>query len=135
MGNGNLKIRCRHPVHDRQQHGQVWDPEAMWTTVTDATRSALTALSQGVSLEDRVRDSEIVGVAVASVGESGVPLDCQGQALYPIIPWFDTRTFQQAQWWAREIGRSELHKSQGFPLSPSTPHKNSLAVARGEWPQ
>jgi|CZCA01.1.fsa_nt_gi xylulokinase len=104
------------PSMTDSKYGQVWDPEAMWTTVTDATRSALTALSQGVSLENRVRDSEIVGVAVASVGESGVPLDCQGQALYPIIPWFDTRTFQQAQWWAREIGRERTAQITGLSV-------------------
>ncbi|NLB74416.1 MAG: carbohydrate kinase, partial [Firmicutes bacterium] len=104
------------PSMTDSKYGQVWDPEAIWAAVAEATRSALTAFSRGISPENDARDSEIVGVAVAGVGESGVPLDCEGQALYPVIPWFDTRTTPQAQWWAKEIGREQTAAITGLSV-------------------
>ncbi|MGE5586633.1 MAG: FGGY-family carbohydrate kinase [Clostridia bacterium] len=59
---------------------------------------------------------EIVGVAVASVGESGVPLDREGRPLYPIIAWFDPRTAPQTAWWAREIGQERTRAITGLSV-------------------
>ncbi len=59
---------------------------------------------------------EIVGVAVASVGESGVPLDRDGRPLYPIIAWFDPRTAPQAAWWTREIGQERTRAITGLSV-------------------
>lgn len=59
---------------------------------------------------------EIVGIAVASVGESGVPLDREGRPLYPIIAWFDPRTAPQAAWWAREIGQERTRAITGLSV-------------------
>lgn len=59
---------------------------------------------------------KIVGVAVASVGESGVPLDREGRPLYPIIAWFDPRTAPQAAWWAREIGQERTRAITGLSV-------------------
>ncbi|NLG80290.1 MAG: hypothetical protein GX492_10805 [Firmicutes bacterium] len=59
---------------------------------------------------------EIVAVAIASVGESGVPLDREGRPLYPIIAWFDPRTAPQAAWWAREIGQERTRDVTGLSV-------------------
>jgi xylulokinase len=94
----------------------VWDPEGIWRAAAEATRNALSALHGRLPAGDHLSVPEIVGVAVASVGESGVPLDRKGQPLYPIIPWFDTRTIPQAQWWMREIGREQTAEITGLSV-------------------
>ena len=96
--------------------GVLWDPEAIWTSVAEATCNALATMRVEISAEGNAYDAEIVGVAVASVGESGVPLDRKGEPLYPIIPWFDTRTVPQAQWWAREVGREQTAAITGLAV-------------------
>ncbi len=96
--------------------GVLWDPEAIWTSVAEATCNALATMRVEISAEGNAYDAEVVGVAVASVGESGVPLDRKGEPLYPIIPWFDTRTVPQAQWWAREVGREQTAAITGLAV-------------------
>jgi xylulokinase len=57
----------------------------------------------------------IVGVAIASVGEAGVPLDGSGQPLYPIIAWYDERTAPQAQLASQRLGEKRLYQATGLP--------------------
>ena len=94
----------------------MWEPEAIWEAVAEATCDSMAALHAGISIEDDKDDLQIVGVAVASVGESGVPLDRKGQPLYPIIPWFDNRTVPQAQWWVKEVGREQTAEITGLAV-------------------
>ncbi|MGE5573898.1 MAG: FGGY-family carbohydrate kinase [Bacteroidota bacterium] len=118
----------------------VWDPDAIWETVARVVRAAVDMLNErpmrGVrgsglkvvprSSRGRVPDTEpetgadgapeIAGVAVASVGESGVALDREGRPLYPIIAWFDPRTAPQAEWWAREIGQERTRAITGLSV-------------------
>ncbi|MDI7246948.1 MAG: FGGY family carbohydrate kinase [Bacillota bacterium] len=120
----------------------VWDPDAIWETVARVVRAAVDMLNErpmrGVrgsglkvvpgSSRGRVPETEtetetetdgvpeIAGVAVASVGESGVALDREGRPLYPIIAWFDPRTAPQAEWWAREIGQERTRAITGLSV-------------------
>ncbi|MGE5593148.1 MAG: FGGY-family carbohydrate kinase [Betaproteobacteria bacterium] len=100
----------------------VWDPEAILETVVSVTRGAMEMLAARAGapragLGPAVRPGpEIAGVAVASVGESGVPLDREGRPLYPIIAWFDPRTAPQAAWWAKEIGQERTRSITGLSV-------------------
>jgi len=38
-----------------------------------------------------------IACSIASIGESGVPIDKKGNAAYPIIAWFDQRLLPQAK--------------------------------------
>src|SRR5687767_11400437 len=63
-------------------------PEEIWRAAVATIRDATSALAP-----DRVR--AIAGVAVASMGECGVPLDSASVPTYDAIAWFDTRTQSQ----------------------------------------
>jgi len=82
----------RHLPDGRAEH----DPEELWTTCI----SVLTSV--GSLLADR----EIVPIAMAcsSMAEAGVLLGAGGEPVYPIIPWFDSRTETLVRWWRSEIG-------------------------------
>ena len=62
--------------------------------------------------------AEIVSVAVASMGESGVLVDAAGTATAESIAWYDNRTRPQARWLAEHIGKDELFARSGLSLQP-----------------
>ncbi|CUH95403.1 hypothetical protein P22_1473 [Propionispora sp. 2/2-37] len=51
----------------------------------------------------------IVHIAIASVGESGVLVDDKGEAIGPVIAWFDTRTEEQVRKNKDRISEQELY--------------------------
>ena len=85
-----------------------YEPEEMWERTAEALRKATD------QLDDPAR---IVSVAFASMGETAVPIDAQGQPTYHAIAWFDPRTKPQADWLGDVIGRDRLFSITGLPLS------------------
>ena len=96
-------------IHYPQPGWAYYDPEEVWRSVVEVLRQATH------QLEDANR---VVGVAVASVGEAGVPLDAHGQPTYDAIAWFDQRTQPQVEWLSKTIGRDRLFAITGLSLQP-----------------
>lgn len=86
-----------------------YEPDELWSL-------ARTVLREATSQIDDPR--RIAGVAVASMGEAGVPLDANGEPTYHTIAWFDRRTIDQADWLGRAIGEDELFRVTGISLQP-----------------
>ena len=86
--------------------------EGLWESVVSVLRQAL------ARIDDPRR---VAGVAVASMGEAGVPLDRHGEPTAEIIAWFDNRTRPQAEWLDRVIGRDRLFAVSGLSLQPIFP--------------
>jgi sugar (pentulose or hexulose) kinase len=53
-----------------------WDPETVWTSTVTAIKSVLHRIGNAADIE---------GIAVTGMGMDGVPLDQNGQWLYPFI--------------------------------------------------
>lgn len=81
------------------------DPRMLWQSVVDVIRRALESLDDS----RRVR-----GLAVASVGEAGVLLDARGEALTPIIAWYDRRTMPYVQRWNAQDDPLETFRLTGM---------------------
>jgi len=73
----------------------VWQPEQIWGGTAAAMKEA------GDKQDD---PRHIKAVAVTGMGMDGVPVDRQGNWLYPFISWHDPRTEPQLHWWANNIG-------------------------------
>ena len=97
------------PTHVPRPGWAFYRPDELWQTVVAAIRGALAGVPNA---------EEIVSVAVASVGESGVLLDAAGAATTDSIAWFDTRTRPQATWLGDRIGKDELFARSGLSLQP-----------------
>lgn len=89
-----------------QGGGSAFEPAAIWASVVRALRQALA----GCDAHD------IAGVAVASMGEAGVPLDAAGQPTYPAITWYDRRSEEFLPWWTREVGVERAERITGQVL-------------------
>jgi xylulokinase len=73
----------------------VWDPEELWSAVSEAVWEALSHLPD---------PKEVKGVAVTGMGMDGLPVDADGRWLYPFISWHCPRTVPQQRWWLEHIG-------------------------------
>ena len=91
----------------------VWQPEQIWGGTADAIREAVGQLDD---------PTQIRAVAVTGMGMDGLPIDEQGQWLYPMISWHDPRTAPQHQWWHRHDRSGEdSFRSAATRSGPSTP--------------
>ena len=86
------------------------------TESEDLFKSCLNAIRSVVAKVDK--PERIRSVAIASVAEAGVPIDAHGNALYPIIAWYDCRTIPQANWLKQHIGEERLYKITGLNMNP-----------------
>lgn len=83
------------------------EAEALWQQSISVIRKVVCQLAP---------DVRVIGLAVASVGEAGVPLDSHDDPVYPIIAWYDERTVPQADWWRRNVGECAIYGHTGLPL-------------------
>ena len=73
----------------------VWQPEQIWGGTAAAMKEAVAKV---------VNPRYIKAVAVTGMGMDGLPIDEQGNWLYPFISWHDPRTEEQLRWWESHIG-------------------------------
>ena len=94
VATGSRPTEQDHPSPDHPDW-TVWQPESILGGVAAALKDVVAQLDD---------PSLIRGVAVTGMGMDGVPMDEQGQCLYPFISWHDTRTAPQFDWWSEHIG-------------------------------
>ncbi|MGQ9681646.1 MAG: FGGY-family carbohydrate kinase [Anaerolineae bacterium] len=80
------------------------DPEEVYATV-------LRAMGQAAS---QCPSAEVVGIAVSSMAEAGVPLDSHNVPIYPIIAWHDNRTLPYRAWWAERLDEDAQYAITGL---------------------
>jgi len=98
-------------VHPHPEHPEwaVWLPDAIWEGVSRAARTALSQLGDPRAIR---------GVAVTGMGMDGLPVDEQGEPLYPFISWHDSRTGPQLLWWQKNVGLERTFSIGGNPVWP-----------------
>jgi xylulokinase len=57
-------------------------------------------------------------IAVSSMAETAIALDAHGAPVYHAIAWFDSRTTEQAEWWANTVGPEFIFARTGLPILP-----------------
>ena len=85
----------------------VWQPEQIWGGAAAAMKEAVAQIDD---------PQHIKAVAVTGMGMDGVPVDEQGNWLYPFISWHDPRTEAQLLWWKRHIGEYKSFSIGGGTL-------------------
>ena len=97
------------PTHYSRPGWAYYEPEELWESVVQVLRQVISRLEN---------PNAIASVAVASIGETAVPLDAHGKPVHNAIAWFDTRTEPQARWLDQTIGRDRLFAVTGLALQP-----------------
>ncbi|MCX7049391.1 MAG: FGGY family carbohydrate kinase [Candidatus Sumerlaeota bacterium] len=111
---GNCAASASRPtekINPSKEHPEwvVWDPDQIWQGAAAAAKEAVEKLG------DSARGAQIAGVTVTGMGMDGVPIDENGQHLYPFISWHDPRTEPQARWWREHIGEERTFAIAGLP--------------------
>lgn len=96
---------CKTPTHFPRPGWAYYDPEEMWQTTASTLRAAVGQVD---------RPQQIVSVAVASIGETGVLLDAAGAPLYEAIAWYDARSQPQAEELAGRLGADRVYRTTGI---------------------
>ena len=78
--------KVKTETHANKEGWSWYEADEIWLAVIK--------LLQEISTYINTR--KIIACSVASIGESGVPIDKKGNATYPIIAWFDKRSLPQA---------------------------------------
>ncbi|GAF72454.1 unnamed protein product, partial [marine sediment metagenome] len=95
--------------HDDPDHPDwaVWLPEEIWGDTAAAIKEAVGKLDD---------PGDVKGVAVTGMGMDGVPMDAEGNWLYPFISWHCPRTTPQQEWWVENIGAEKQFAITGNPI-------------------
>jgi xylulokinase len=81
-----------------------WDPDKIWSDTGAAIQEAVS----------KIYDPHLIkGVAVTGMGMDGLPIDKQGNWLYPFISWHCTRTEPQSRLWLNEVGAEKIFSMGG----------------------
>jgi sugar (pentulose or hexulose) kinase len=94
VASGSRPTEQFHPYPDHPEW-TVWQPEQIWGGTAAAIKDAVAMLADPRCIK---------AVAVTGMGMDGVPVDGQGNCLYPFISWHDPRTQPQMTWWENHIG-------------------------------
>jgi xylulokinase len=106
VASGSRATERYNPYPDHPEW-TVWQPEQIWGGTAAAMREAVSKLDD---------PRKIKAVAVTGMGMDGVPVDEQGECLYPFISWHDPRTEAQLQWWEKNIGADKSFRIGGNTL-------------------
>ena len=125
---GNVVARGSRPTekfNPSEEHPEwtVWQPEQIWGGTAEAIREAVAGLDD---------PSQIRGVAVTGMGMDGVPIDGEGNWLYPFISWHDPRTGPQHAQWLEKIGAEKTFSIGGNPVWPINSALRILWMAEHE---
>lgn len=102
--------RRNQPIYPGPAGWVQYDSEALW-------QDTLALIQQVVS--SVTSPAAILALSISSMGETGVPLGINGQAVYPAISWHDLRTRPQAERWADMVGPERTYRITGLPPSTS----------------
>ena len=96
-----------HQERTAEAAAPEYDANSLWQTIVMLVRQLRETLPDG---------SQIAGLAVASMGESGVLVDQDGEPLAPVLTWHDHRTVPWMSWWRQRIAEDDLYRITGLPL-------------------
>jgi xylulokinase len=106
VASGSRPTEQHHPNPDHPEW-TVWQPEQIWGGTAAAMKEAVQELDD---------PRHIKAVAVTGMGMDGVPIDEEGNWLYPFISWHDPRTEPQLGWWENHIGANKSFRIGGNTL-------------------
>ena len=96
-------------VHYTLEGLGYYDADEIWTAIAGLIRD----------VADQSRDAgTIAAVAVTGMAEAVVPIDAEGAPAGPIIPWFDTRSIEEAGFIQDRIGAERVFKITGLECNP-----------------
>lgn len=93
------------PTHFPRPGWAYYDPAELWAVTAEVLRETTSRLPEPAA---------IAGVAVASIGETGVLIDAAGTPLSDAIAWYDIRSEEQGRRLERILGAARVYATTGI---------------------
>lgn len=93
------------PTHFPQPGRAYFEPEELWGVTAEVLRDVTGQLAD---------PQRIASVGIASIGETGVLIDAQGNPLTEAIAWYDNRSEAQGVRLAQQLGVERIYGSTGL---------------------
>lgn len=97
-------VRIAYFVDQLHPDWSFWKPEEVWAAVVRVVQRALRQLD---------RPWDVRAVSLTGVGLDGLPVDKNGEPLYPIISWQCNRAAKQSEEFLGRVSRSEVFQITG----------------------
>ncbi|MHB9133306.1 MAG: xylulokinase [Armatimonadota bacterium] len=108
------------PLNPRPEWSEMV-PDAYWQATVEGARA--------VFAQARVKSDELAAIGFSSQGQTYVPIDAAGNALYNAIVWVDNRAQAIAdEWEAAWLSDEEFHRISGYATIPA-----ALTVFKVAW--
>lgn len=124
---GNKVAQSSRPTekHSPDDHPDWihWRPEQIWNDTAAAIKDAVSQIDDPKAIK---------AVAVTGMGVDAVPINEEGEWLYPFISWHDQRAIPQQQWWIKNIGNEKTFATGGWAPWPINTALRMLWVAENE---
>lgn len=108
ISGGSSPTVLSHPDKDHPSWA-IWDPNDIWNAVKNSIVSALKKLDS---------KDDLKAISVTGFGMDGVPIDKNGNWLYPFISWHCPRTEKQSQQWSKKVGANKIFSISGKQVMP-----------------
>ena len=119
IGTSNLKVGVYSRDGELLAHAQAVTPKGVTGGYENYLPDALWQITAGLIKEVLARSqAEVQALAVASMGEAGLPLDKDGEAAYPIIPWNDPRAEAHMQALEKRLKPAHWYAVTGLRPNP-----------------
>lgn len=120
--NGKVMATATYP-YPTYYPNPAWveqDPADYWKAVCETSRA--------VQKEAGIRPDQIRGIVFSTQAQGVIPVDKEGQVLYPNITWVDGRAQKQAEHIMNRVGGKKL-----FTLFAGTPIMGKDCIAKITW--
>ena len=107
------ELLALHSTGSKTHHDSAgrafYDPQEIWRELSHVVKELISTLSPA---------QKIAAVAVASMGESGVPIDSHGEPTYTSIAWFDLCSHPQSEGLGKRVGNKRIFQITGLDNNP-----------------
>lgn len=109
---GNVVSNCTKVYHTYypEENFVEQDCNEWWGVIVEGIKEMLE--------KDRIDPSRIKGIGVDGTSWACIPIDIEGNVLYPTMIWLDRRSKKQAEWMKDTIGEDILIEHSGNPVDP-----------------
>lgn len=111
---GSLIAAVKEPTAIIDSATQEISPDELWRTCARLIHQVVKSTADGDLISGR---SRILGISIASFGESGLLIDRHGHPITSIISWYDQRTLKWVNWWRERITEERLYSITGLPYN------------------
>lgn len=104
VGVSSIPYEIEYFLEPKHPEWAFVNPEQLWNTVISSIHQAISSISD---------PEDLLAISITGIGMDGLPIDVNGNALYPIISWHCARTQAQCERLVESVGKESIFNLTG----------------------